>query len=68
MKFVSNVFFILAGVAMLGALVSIFVGMLGMTTDGLERARRSNRMMWWRVRLQLAAICFIVLWYFTSRA
>ncbi len=68
MKFVSNVFFILAGVAMLGALVSIFVGMLGMTADGLERARRSNRMMWWRVRLQLAAICFIVLWYLTSRA
>ena len=68
MKFVSNVFFILAGVAMLGALASIFVGMLGLTKDGLERARRSNRVMWWRVRLQLAAIGFIVLWYFTSRA
>ena len=67
MKFLSYLFLILAGLSMLGALGSIFIGMAGMG-GGLERAQRSNRFMWWRVRLQLAAIVFIVLWYFTSRA
>ena len=67
MKFLSYLFLILAGLSMLGALGSIFVGMAGMQAGGLEHARRSNRFMWWRVRLQLAAIVFIVLWYITSR-
>jgi len=39
-----------------------------MSGGGLEHARRGNRFMWWRVRLQLAAIVFIILWYLTSRA
>ena len=67
MKFLSYLFLILAGLSMLGALGSIFVGMAGMSHGGVERARRSNRFMWWRVRLQLAAIVFIILWYITSR-
>lgn len=68
MKVLSYLFLILAGLSMLGALGSIFVGMAGMSQGGLERAQRSNRFMWWRVRLQLAAIVFIILWYLTSRA
>ncbi|MBX3502048.1 MAG: twin transmembrane helix small protein [Alphaproteobacteria bacterium] len=68
MKVLSYLFLILAGLSMLGALGSIFIGMAGMSAGGLERAQRSNRFMWWRVRLQLAAIVFIILWYFTSRA
>ena len=67
MKFLSYLFLILAGLSMLGALGSIFVGMAGMSGGGLDHARRSNRFMWWRVRLQVAAIVFIVLWYLTSR-
>jgi hypothetical protein len=68
MKVLSYLFLILAGLSMLGALGSIFVGMAGMRGGGVEHARRGNRFMWWRVRLQLAAIVFIVLWYLTSRA
>lgn len=68
MKFLSYLFLILAGLSMLGALGSIFVGMAGMRGGGVEHAQRSNRFMWWRVRLQLAAIVFIILWYITSRA
>lgn len=68
MKVLSYLFLILAGLSMLGALGSIFIGMAGMSAGGLERAQRSNRFMWWRVRLQLAAIVFIILWYFTNRA
>jgi hypothetical protein len=67
MKVLSYLFLILAGLSMLGALGSILFGMAGMSGGGLERAQRSNRFMWWRVRLQLAAIVFIILWYFTSR-
>ncbi|MGE0422680.1 MAG: HIG1 domain-containing protein [Reyranellaceae bacterium] len=67
MKVLSYLFLILAGLSMLGALGSIFVGMAGMRAGGLDHAQRSNRFMWWRVRLQLAAIVFIVLWYITSR-
>jgi hypothetical protein len=29
--------------------------------------RRSNRLMWWRVRLQLLTIVLILLWYLASR-
>ena len=68
MKILSFLFLILAGLSMLGALGSIFVGMAGMRGGGIDHARRSNRFMWWRVRLQLAAIVFIVLWYITNRA
>ncbi len=68
MKVLSYLFLILAGLSMLGALGSIFVGMAGIGGGGLERAQRSNRFMWWRVRLQLAAIVFIILWYLTSHA
>lgn len=68
MKFLSYLFLILAGLSMLGALGSIFVGMAGMRGGGLDHAKRSNRFMWWRIRLQVAAIGFIILWYLTSRA
>jgi hypothetical protein len=68
MKFLSYLFLILAGLSMLGALGSIFVGMAGMRTGTVDHAQRANRFMWWRIRLQFAAIVFIILWYFTSRA
>ena len=33
----------------------------------VEGGRRSNKFMWWRVRLQLLTIVLIVLWYMASR-
>ena len=68
MKFISYLFLILAGLSMLGALGSIFVGMAGMQGGGIDHARRSNRFMWWRVRLQFLTIILIVLWYLASRS
>ena len=35
-------------------------------TDSPERARGSNKLMWWRVRLQLLTLVFILLWWMTK--
>jgi hypothetical protein len=67
-KALSYIVLIFAALCMLGALGSIFIGMMGSGQGGVEAGRRSNRMMWWRVRLQIAAIVLIVIWYFLSRA
>jgi hypothetical protein len=67
-KAFSYIALIFAGLCMLGALGSIFIGMMRAGQGGVEGARRSNRMMWWRVRLQMAAIGLIIIWYFLSRA
>lgn len=67
-KALSFIALIFAGLCMLGALGSIFVGMLRSGQGGIEGARRSNRMMWWRVRLQIAAIVLIVVWYLLKSA
>jgi Hypoxia induced protein conserved region len=58
---------ILSGLATLGALFAGLINMARNTTQSLEGGRRSNRLMWWRVRLQLLTIGFILLWYLASR-
>ena len=47
------------------------VGLFSMarnTEDTVAGGKRSNRFMWWRVRLQLLTIILIVLWYLASRS
>jgi hypothetical protein len=47
----------------------LFAGLISMArgpTDSLERARGSNKLMWWRVRLQLLTLVFILLWWMTK--
>ncbi len=67
---VANILFVLVIVSMLATLGALFAGLISMsrnvegTTDG---GRRSNRLMWWRVRLQFLTIVLIVLWYLASR-
>jgi hypothetical protein len=59
---------IVSGLATLGML---FVGLFNMarnTENTVEGGRRSNRFMWWRVRLQFLTIILIVLWYLASRS
>jgi hypothetical protein len=58
---------ILSGLATLGMLFAGLISMARNTTQSLEGGRRSNRLMWWRVRLQLLTIGFILLWYLASR-
>ncbi|MCW5747536.1 MAG: twin transmembrane helix small protein [Alphaproteobacteria bacterium] len=67
-KALSYIALIFAGLCMLGALGSVFIGMLRAGQGGIEGARRSNRIMWWRVRLQMAAVALIVLWYLLKSA
>ena len=57
---------ILSGLSTLGVLFAGLVSMAKGPTDSLERARGSNKLMWWRVRLQLLTLVFILLWWATK--
>jgi len=65
----NTVFLILVIVSGLSTLGVLFAGLVSMAkgpTDSLERARGSNKLMWWRVRLQLLTLVFILLWWATK--
>ncbi len=67
----ANILFILVIVSGLATLAMLFVGLFNMarnTENTVEGGRRSNRFMWWRVRLQLLTIVLIILWYLASRS
>ncbi len=67
----ANILFVLVLVSGLATLAMLFVGLFNMarnTDSNVEGGRRSNRFMWWRVRLQLLTIILIVLWYLASRS
>ncbi|UYN96932.1 MAG: twin transmembrane helix small protein [Enhydrobacter sp.] len=67
---VANVLFvlvILSGLATLGVLFAGLVSMSRNRESTVEGGRRSNRLMWWRVRLQLLTLVLILLWYLASR-
>jgi hypothetical protein len=57
---------IVSGLATLGALFAGLVSMSRGSANNLERARGSNKLMWWRVRLQFLTIIFILLWWLTK--
>ena len=59
---------ILSGLATLGMLFAGLISMARGPADSLERARGSNKLMWWRVRLQILTLVLIMLWYLASRA
>ncbi len=59
---------ILSGLATLGMLFAGLVSMSRNADSGIEGGRRSNRLMWWRVRLQFLTIILILLWYLASRS
>jgi hypothetical protein len=66
----ANVLFVLVLVSGLATLVVLFVGVLSMGRDQAEEpvgASRSNRLMVWRVRLQLITVLLMPLWYLASR-
>jgi hypothetical protein len=65
----NSIFFVLVIVSGLATLGVLFVGLVTMSrgaTDNVERARASNKLMWWRVRLQFLTIGFILLWWLTK--
>ena len=59
---------ILSGLATLGMLFAGLISMARNAEGGVEGGRRSNRLMWWRVRLQFLTIVLILLWYLASRS
>jgi hypothetical protein len=59
---------ILSGLATLGMLFAGLVSMSRNVEGSIEGGRRSNRLMWWRVRLQFLTIVLILLWYLASRS
>ena len=71
MNTVANILFVLVIVSGLATLGMLFAGLVNMSRnlDGnVERGMRSNRLMWWRVRLQFLTIILILLWYLASRS
>jgi hypothetical protein len=67
-KAISNIALILAALSMLGALGSVFVGMIRAGHGGVDGVRRGNQMMWWRVRFQAMAVGLAAVWYFLKGA
>ena len=67
----ANILFVLVILSGLATLGMLFAGLISMSRniDGnIEGGRRSNRLMWWRVRLQFLTIVLILLWYLASRS
>ena len=67
----ANVLLVLVLVSAFATLGTLFAGLINMSRnqDGnIDASRRSNRMMWWRVRLQLLTVVLIILWYLASRS
>ena len=69
MTSLANILFVLVIISGLATLGMLFAGLVNMSRniDGnVERSRQSNRLMWWRVRLQFLTIILILLWYLAS--
>jgi len=67
----ANLFFVLVIISALATLGVLFAGLITMARgsgDNLELGRKSNRLMWWRVRLQMLTLGLVLLWYLASRA
>ena len=68
---IANVLFVLVIVCLFATLGTLFAGLISMSRNvegTVEGGRRSNRLMWWRVRLQFLTIVLILLWYLASRS
>ena len=67
----ANILFFMVIISGLATLGMLFAGLISMSrnVDGnIEGGRRSNRLMWWRVRLQFLTIVLILLWYFANQS
>jgi len=67
----ASVLFVLVIISALATLGVLFAGLITMArgpSDSLERAKGSNRLMWWRVRLQMLTLALVFLWYLASRS
>ena len=66
----AGVLFVLTVISMLATVGVLFYGLVNMSRgpiESVERGRASNRLMWWRVRLQMLTLALGLLWYLASR-
>ncbi|WP_114393301.1 twin transmembrane helix small protein [Oleisolibacter albus] len=54
--------------AMVATLAVLVMGLFGMARGGDFNAKYGNRLMWWRVRLQILALVLFTLAFLTSQA
>ena len=69
MTLANKIFLVLVIVSGLSTLGVLFAGLITMArgpADSVERARGSNKLMWWRVRLQFLTLVLILLWWMTK--
>ena len=67
----ANILFTLVIISALATAGVLFAGLITMARgsgDNLEQGKKSNRLMWWRVRLQMLTLGLVLLWYLASRA
>jgi hypothetical protein len=67
----ANILFFLVIISGLATLGMLFAGLINMARNvegSVEGGRRSNKLMWWRVRLQFLTIILIGLWYWASQS
>jgi hypothetical protein len=67
----ANILFFLVIISGLATLGMLFAGLINMARNvegTVEGGKRSNKLMWWRVRLQFLTIILILLWYLASRS
>jgi len=67
----ANILFFLVIISGLATLGMLFAGLINMARNvegSVEGGRRSNKLMWWRVRLQFLTIVLILLWYLARRS
>ncbi len=62
----SGILIILMVAAMLATLGVLVVGLFAMARGGEFNAKHGNRLMWWRVRLQVAALVLFALAFMAS--
>lgn len=62
----SGILIILMVAAMLATLGVLVVGLFAMARGGDFNAKHGNRLMWWRVRLQVAALVLFALAFMAS--
>lgn len=66
--FLADFIFYLIPLFMLGVVVALVLGLSSFVKEGREARARSNRMMQWRIGLQLAAVVLILAFVALSQA
>ena len=57
---------IISALATLGVLFAGLVTMARGSGENVELGRKSNRLMWWRVRMQILTLALVLLWALVS--